>query len=113
MGTSGGKILAQIGHRMLRSAQSNRCGVCGRALGHPNTTNLEHVWPKRVIHKSQSQIGDHVLAHEACNETKGDLDPTPCQVLFLFTVNRRMGLREETTKQWDQRKGSRSSCPQG
>ena len=48
-----------------------------------------------------ASTGNLLLTHRQGNQDKADRPPMPCEVLFLFAVNRRLGYPEADTRQWD------------
>lgn len=75
---------------LLNIAQDQLCGICGKHLyvGSRQPVTDEHVIPRsrggRVVD------GNKVLAHNRCNNLKGDRWPTGCEVIFLAAVNARL-----------------------
>lgn len=69
-------------------AQKGICPYCGNRLSvsrkQTHMTTWDHVTPK-----SNGGVGpqNKVLAHARCNWRKGFRLPTPCEVLFLDSVN--------------------------
>lgn len=98
------QIINRMAKRQYWRAQDGRCGICGRpirpAFGSPQLT-FDHVWPKSRTAGAFFPDGNYVLAHQACNHAKADRRPTPCEVLLLHAVNRRLGFREHETRTWD------------
>jgi hypothetical protein len=77
--------------RSLWEAQGKRCGCCG---GHVLPLNfnhdrlgwtIEHVWP-RARYRFLSE-GNRFISHAACNNAKGDRNPTGCELIILALVN--------------------------
>lgn len=66
------KVTAKTrGHlKALLKAEVLRCGICKKAITHPETATIDHIIPLSVGGKNSR---DNVqLAHPRCNRKKGD-----------------------------------------
>ena len=97
-------FLARFAKRMMWMAQDGKCPLCGQGLnrkfGSPQLT-FDHVWPKGRVGTAGSMEGNYLLAHEKCNRAKAMRRPNGCERLWLFVVNRRLGLPAHETHHWD------------
>lgn len=96
--------LRRLVARTMFRAQSGICPGCGQALPRKwgcTRLTFDHVWPISKVGAWDAFEGNVVLMHRKCNEAKSDRRPHPCEVLFLFAVNRRLGFEERETLLWD------------
>lgn len=74
-------------------AQRGVCPYCGRWLTYRDGRNwhesLEHVFPSS---RGFTLVANALLTHKLCNERKGDRTPTGCELLWLYSVNTRLGI---------------------
>ncbi len=79
-------------------AQDNLCAGCGKPMlkaGERKRTHSDMPTEDHVIPKSLSgvdRIGNMVAMHWACNNAKGDDQPTGCELIWLLAVNNRLGV---------------------
>lgn len=82
-------------HGLLLRMQDYRCGICGgkmhRRAEWPLSCTTDHVIPKS--RGGPDSLGNFVVAHGICNSRKGDRMPTGCEILFLLSVNNRLGIK--------------------
>lgn len=79
----------------LWEAQGKCCAVCGGkmypgAKFHPTRGwTVEHVYH----HASRRYYadGNKLVSHAACNNLKGDREPTGCEVILLHAANAKLG----------------------
>lgn len=83
------------GLEMLRQApaistrQRGRCYLCGLEwFARPSKTTQrlrtrDHVFPRSAGGKGDANI---LLAHDGCNQAKGDRWPRPCEVIYLAAM---------------------------
>jgi len=96
-----------IARFFMSKAQGNMCPVCLGPFSmelhnHPLAPNFDHVWPRKGgTVERRGGWGNFLLTHTCCNEAKGDRNPTGCELLMLFAVNRAMGLPEYQTAKYD------------
>jgi hypothetical protein len=50
--------------------------------------SVDHVWPRRFRF---GLIGNQLIAHQLCNNRKGDREPTACEIIWLHAVNAQLG----------------------
>jgi hypothetical protein len=76
----------------LANRQHHRCYLCGDRFKHapprgrqsePKIRTRDHVFPRRVRGGGDANI---LLAHDDCNQAKGDRWPYPCEVIYLAAV---------------------------
>jgi 5-methylcytosine-specific restriction endonuclease McrA len=82
---------------VLRKAQRERCGACGRRVppldvycAPANRPTLDHVVPRAAGGKGI--LGNLLVMHHHCNALKADRRPTGCELLILAAANARLGL---------------------
>lgn len=104
------KFYTYLARRALFHAQGGICHICGGRLPRRYTSpasTLDHVWPQALMVLSSYELhkflGNVLLAHDHCNTRKGDRLPTGCERIMLFLANRRLGLEESMTGQFDGR----------
>lgn len=83
--------------RMMRiwKAQGEHCSICGEPLdpafwhyrGDRKWT-FEHVYPRR---RYRCLLGNVLIAHQICNTSKDQRDPTGCEIILLLATNARLG----------------------
>lgn len=80
---------------LLRKAQRERCGFCGRRVppagvycSRANRPTIDHVIPRSK--GGTRRIGNILLMHEHCNRQKADRMPTGCELLMLAATNARV-----------------------
>lgn len=94
---------------LLVPAGGYRCAICGgeflRGFAEyvpPNSRpTRDHVFPKSPLPADLARIrrlqrvsgggGRTAAAHASCNRRKGNRPPTGCEVVFLMSVNARLG----------------------
>ena len=116
MGSPAGKEISFVAKMLWLFHQGSRCYLCGGEMNPrfnygPHAPSVDHVSPTRTGQKARfdkNNLGNHAFACVECNCDKGDREPTRCEVLYLFALNRRIGLPETTTARWDTVKGR---CP--
>ena len=92
----------------LAAAQDYRCYLCGEVVkpalfAGPDACTFDHVHPDKLYgRKKVWRFGNHLAAHAQCNHDKGARRPTGCEILFLFTTNRRLRYELRSTEHWDQ-----------
>ena len=100
------RLLKRVGVTVLFYAQDGLCHICGNKVGinpQGDHGSIDHVWPTALRDEANpKQIGNILLAHTKCNGGKDARKPTGCELIFLFAVNRRLGLPEHLTQRWDQ-----------
>ena len=97
----------------MLNAQGGVCALCGKPVSlsyhyGSESATLEDVTPRKVIPKGTRRHGNHLVTHAKCNSDKADRPPRPCEILLIWVVNRRLGVPEGITAQWDTVKGK---CP--
>lgn len=62
-----------------------------KTLAHPTRGwTIEHVYPRSLrIYENE---GNRLVSHSACNNIKGDRQPTGCEVILLHATNARLGI---------------------
>jgi 5-methylcytosine-specific restriction endonuclease McrA len=104
------KLARSFMRRAYYHAQGGLCPICGKRLtkgrnARANSTlvNWDHVWPRSrsAVGWDAQHQGGLLLAHVACNEAKGDRNPTGCEQLMLFATNRALGYAPHETAIWD------------
>lgn len=73
---------------MIRTAQRNRCSICGQIFGSEPCT-LDHVIPRAL---GGRHLGNMLVAHRHCNTRRGSAKPTGCMLILLAAVNARLGI---------------------
>ena len=94
------RVLARAALFMV---QGGLCPLCGQALrASPMSLmgTFEHVWPRKRKLKLDT-VGNLLLTHQKCNAAKADRDPYGCEIIWLYAVNRRLGLPGSETRRWD------------
>lgn len=113
MGSVAVKEISFVAKMLFCHLQGDKCYMCGREIiprfyyGVAAPT-VDHVHPRKEGRRAKmdaGQLGNHAIACGGCNGDKGDRPPTPCEILYLFALNRRLGLPEERTERWDQAQG--------
>lgn len=78
------------GMRPFYLAQRKRCPYCGQLLELDRAPGDRSTWD-HVTPRSRGGRGhdgrNKVIAHEACNQAKGDRPPKPCEILFCQITN--------------------------
>lgn len=71
-------------------AQRSRCPYCGEQIdlerGARHRSSWDHVVPSSAGGRGHADK-NKVLAHQPCNQRKGDRMPTACEVLFCQVTN--------------------------
>lgn len=82
---------------ILRAAQRQRCGSCGRRVPPPGTNcsrfnrpTLDHVVSRAA--GGINALGNLLVMHQRCNSLKADRHPNGCELLMLAAANARLGL---------------------
>lgn len=83
-------------HRIV-AAQDRICPLCDDWLefdpdfdiGHPLRPSIDHVMPRS---KGGGHLGNRLAMHRECNCAKGDRLPTGSEMIWLASVNARLGL---------------------
>lgn len=80
--------------RALKAAQGHICPYCGERLYRfapkAHAVSVDHVVP--LAHDGPDTLGNMLAAHAGCNGKKGDRMPTGCEIVWLLSVNTRMGV---------------------
>lgn len=79
----------------LWEAQGKICCVCGEKMYPLTISNDRTGWTiEHVYHHASRRYyadGNKLLSHAACNNRKGDREPTGCEKILLAAVNARLG----------------------
>jgi 5-methylcytosine-specific restriction endonuclease McrA len=70
---------------MLRRLQGDACYICSEPFTTEDGPTQDHVIPRA---KGGGHAGNVLLAHLACNNAKGDRDPTPAELGALARIKR-------------------------
>lgn len=81
---------------LLVEAQERICPICDDwlefdpsfGISHPLRPSIDHVMPKS---KGGCHNGNRLAMHRECNCAKGDRLPTGCEMIWLASVNARLG----------------------
>lgn len=77
----------------LWAAQGGKCWICGGKMKYEGSLNgsasLDHLWPKSA-YKAIGDIGVTLLAHRACNVTRGAALPDDEDIRILIDVYTRL-----------------------
>lgn len=80
----------------LARAQSGLCSGCAKPLDlsirktkHPDMVTIDHTIPKAL--GGRNCFGNITAMHRLCNEMKGSDVPTGCEVIWLLSINCRLG----------------------
>lgn len=72
----------------LERAQRFVCPYCGHDLRRRGNT-VDHVLPK--AHGGADALGNLLMCHGACNERKAHRLPRGCELVWLISVNMKIG----------------------
>lgn len=80
----------------LHHCQRGRCYLCNQPFGPRKSRKritFEHVHPKSRRPPKKRDAFNRLLAHEDCNQAKGDRDPYPCELIYLAAANKAVTVR--------------------
>ena len=75
---------------MLAAMQGDVCPTCGEPL--LGALSVDHVWPRLGRQALSGLYGNALASHPRCNSSKGDRDPTGCEIVWLTAVNALLGV---------------------
>lgn len=75
--------LRRLSVRLL-IAQDNRCYLCGDPFGATRPATRDHVFPQALGGRDRHNI---LMAHQPCNNAKGERAPTRDELAYLRAVN--------------------------
>ncbi len=73
----------------LFDAQEGICAICGELI--LQVVSIDHVIPKSM--GGQDMPGNLVATHMRCNGDKSNNPPCGCQLIWLLSVNARLGVQ--------------------
>lgn len=99
----------------LAAAQGGKCYLCNKPINPafyagPDACTIDHVHAQSRNWNSKAwRLGNHLVAHQACNLEKANRRPTSCEILALFAANRTLGFNPKATSHWDEATGDCSA----
>ena len=89
-----------IGVKLIRALVDVQLGICPYCddwlefdpefgMVHPLRPSIDHVMPRS---RGGQSVGNKLAMHRECNTAKGDRLPNGCELVWLATVNARLGL---------------------
>lgn len=73
---------------ILFCAQEGMCMICALVLS-PHDASVDHIVP--MFLGGDDEDGNYALVHRLCNSVKANDEPTGCELVWMFSINARIG----------------------